>query len=132
MRPRAGPAVAWGSFVVLACSTTIKTAETETLVFYGAVSADVEEAVHGLGAPGLDALEDALPGLDGVETWQAVLDALADRSRLEPLAEAARTSIERHVDPAMRVQILAPGGNRRLRDLLVSTMRNALAERRAP
>lgn len=129
IRPAARCGGAWLAIVLASCSTTIESSRTETSEFYGAVASDVAALVESLGALAADELAATLPGLEVRTTWQDVLDEFSERPRLDPLAEEIRDAIDRHADPGMRAQILAPGGNRRLRDLIVTTLENALAER---
>lgn len=97
--------------------------------FFAHVARDVETGVAGLNARARNELADYLPMMRRQDTWDDVLDVLDEHPRLDPFEDAIRNSIRRHSDGRTQLEIAAGSGQRRLRDLILSTIDNALGER---
>ncbi len=116
------------SLPAVACVTRLNSHERSEIEFWSQVSATTEEAVRDLDDEGRAVLAETLPEARQEETWRGVLEILDERSVLVPLTDRVQTFVDREADASVRTDLVTSGGNRRLRDLILSSIDNALAE----
>ncbi len=102
------------SFLILACVTRLADDDRNEVEFWSQISTATEAEVEALD-----------------EAWRAILvETLPEaRSVLEPLADRVRMLADQEIDAGVRAELLTPEGDAQLRQLILSTMDNALAAR---
>lgn len=131
VRPEIVLVLALGLAALVACTARLGGSDERIeREFFAAVSRDIEADVAELPRPARDDLAALLPRMRQEDAWDGALDVLDEHPRLDPFEDAIRESIRRHSDARTQIEITAGSAHRRLKDLIVSTIDNALGEPR--